>query len=101
MQLQLPHNVRAMSFSGLHAQTQRNCDFFCALSFSKKLHDLTLARREPVTSGRKCGSRLATLEVAFEHHGCNLRCEIGFISTQRFYRGNKVPCRIGFKKESP
>ncbi len=50
VQLQLAHDIRAMGFSCLHAQSQRHRDLFRALAFGQQLHDFALARSEPVSS---------------------------------------------------
>jgi len=43
VQLELAHDIRAMSFGGFHAQSQRNRDLFRALTLSQQLYHFALA----------------------------------------------------------
>src|SRR5580698_8711245 len=52
VQLKLAHDVRAMCFSGLYADTQGDRDFFSALSFGKQLNNFSLTRGEPAAQQR-------------------------------------------------
>src|SRR5579862_1405439 len=38
------HDIRAMRFRRLYAQSERNGDFFAALAFGQELHDFALSR---------------------------------------------------------
>ena len=44
--IELAHRRRSVSLDCLDADIEQSCDFLVAISFSDKLHDFALARRE-------------------------------------------------------
>src|SRR2546423_10775469 len=49
MHLQFAHDVGAMGFRSLDADTENHGHFFAALALSQELHNLSFARTEAVT----------------------------------------------------
>src|SRR4029079_4866385 len=90
-----------MRFRSLHAQSQSNRDFLGAFTLRQQLNDFALSRSETVASGRNRCARSSTLEVAFKHHGSNLRSEIRLVVTEGVDRSYQVPSCIRFQQETP
>jgi hypothetical protein len=90
VQLQLAHDVGAMCFRGLHADSQRHRHFLAALAFRQQLHDFALARGEPAAqNGHVVRNRILFAESIEQHVRC-AGSEEGSMIAQRLDSGDEI-----------
>jgi hypothetical protein len=95
MQLEFAHNVRAMRFRRLHADSQSHGDFLAALAFREQLDDFTLARGQPAAQdGHVVRDRILLAESIQQHVG-GTGCEKGTVVTERFHSGDEITVGVG------
>jgi hypothetical protein len=97
MEVQLEHDVGAMSFGGLYADAEEVSDFLVALSLGEKLKDFAFAGSQTAPRRRVGGIRAPRPQGRIGTCPRNPGGKIRFVTMERVHRGNQITIRIIFQ----
>src|ERR1700694_701733 len=94
MDVQLPHDVGAMSFGGLDADAQERRDLLAAPALRKQLHDFTLAGRQSFADRFVHARTRSRVVEPCQHHLRSFVCQERLVVRQFFQRIYEVAIGI-------
>src|SRR5262249_10155969 len=91
VQIQLAHNVGAVSFSGFHTEVICDGYFLAGLAFRQQLDDFPLAGRQSIPIARFHRCRAVGIQVSVQYKFGYVGCKESSMALECFYSGDKIP----------